>query len=210
MDQVSETIRAVRDRRYKYIRNFFPERPYAQRLDYAEQVPMLQEWRRAFAAGLLKGPQLLFFAPSKPAEELYDTETDPHEVVNLADRPSEQARLERFRAALDSWMKDTGDLGVVPEGELKERMRPGGTWSTAAVPEMSPSGGASGSPIEVRLSCATDGATIVYSTEAGATPHWLLYSRPLTISATATLRVKCARLGYQDSAERRATFTIGR
>ena len=210
MDQVSETIRAVRDRRYKYIRNFFPERPYAQRLAYAEQVPMLQEWRRAFAAGLLKGPQLLFFAPSKPAEELYDTETDPHEVVNLADRPSEQARLERFRAALDSWMKDTGDLGLVPEAALKERMRPGGTWSTAAVPEMSPSGGAFGSPIEVRLSCATDGATIVYSSEAGATPHWLLYSRPLTISATATLRVKCARLGYQDSAERRATFTIGR
>ena len=160
MDQVSETIRAVRDLRYKYIRNFFPERPYAQRLAYAEQVPMLQEWRRAFAAGQLKGPQLLFFAPSKPAEELYDTETDPHEVVNLAERPSEQARLERFRAALASWMKRPATSDSCPKHELKERMRPGGTWSTAAVPEMSPPGGTFGNPIEVSLSCATDGATL--------------------------------------------------
>ena len=210
MDQVPDTIRAVRDTRYKYIRNFFPDRPYAQILAYGEQVPMLQEWRRAFAAGELKGPQLLFFAPSKPAEELYDTETDPHEVVNLAERPSEQARLERFRAALAAWMKATGDLGLVPERELKERMRPGGTWSTAATPEMSPPGGSFLNPIEVSLSCATDGATLVYSTEAGDTPRWRLYSRPLTVSETVTVRVKCARLGYQDSAERRATFTISR
>jgi uncharacterized sulfatase len=210
MDQVPETIRAVRDTRYKYIRNFFPDRPYAQILAYGEQVPMLQELRRAFAAGELKGPQLLFFAPSKPAEELYDTETDPHEVVNLSERPSEQARLERFRAALAAWMKATNDLGLVPERELKERMRPGGTWNTAAAPEISPSGGSSGNPIEVSLSCATDGATLVYSTEAGDTPRWRLYSRPLTVSETVTVRVKCARLGYQDSAERRATFTISR
>jgi uncharacterized sulfatase len=210
MDQVPDTIRAVRDTRYKYIRNFFPDRPYAQILAYGEQVPMLQEWRRAFAAGELKGPQLLFFAPSKPAEELYDTETDPHEVVNLATRPSEHARLERFRAVLAAWMKATGDLGLVPERELKERMRPGGTWSTAARPEMSPPGGSFGSPIEVSLSCATEGATLVYSTEEGNTPRWRLYTRPLTISETVTLRVKCARLGYQDSAERRGAFTISR
>jgi hypothetical protein len=75
---------------------------------------------------------------------------------------------------------------------------------------MSPTGGSFGNPIEVSLSCATDGATLVYSTEAGDTPRWRLYSRPLTVSETVTLRVKCARLGYQDSAERRATFTISR
>ena len=171
---------------------------------------MLQEWRRAMAAGQLKGPQLLFFAPRKPAEELYDTETDPYEIVNLAEHRSEQSRLDRFRVVLDAWMKDTGDLGLVPELELKERMRPGGTWSTAVVPEMTPPGGTFGGPVEVRLSCATEGATIVYSMEDGEPLRWRLYSRPLTIATTAALRAKCARLGYRDSAERRATFIVVR
>jgi uncharacterized sulfatase len=210
MDQVPDTIRAVRDARYKYIKNFFPDRPYAQTLPYAEQGPMLKEWRRAFAEGQLKGPQQLFFAPGKPAEELYDTETDPHEIVNLAGRPSERPRLARFRAALESWMTDTGDLGLVPEAELRVRMRPGGKWSTAAVPEVSPAGGTFDKPLDIRLSCATDGATIVYTTEGGGSPRWLLYARPITLSTTAELRVKCARLGYQDSAERRVTFTLAR
>ena len=208
MDTVSDTIRAVRDRRYKYIRNFVPERPYAQVIPYPEQVPMLQEWRRAFTEGLLKGPQLLFFAPRKPAEELYDTENDPHEVVNLADRASERPRLERLRAALQAWMKDTGDLGLVPEQELKERMRPGGAWQTAAIPDIVPPGGSIAAPVQVQLSCATDGGTIVYTTEAGDAPRWLLYTRPITLSTPAQLRVRCARLGYQDSAERRVTFTV--
>jgi hypothetical protein len=107
-------------------------------------------------------------------------------------------------------MKDTGDLGLVPEHELKARMRPGGAWSTAAVPEVTPPGGSFTSPVEVRLSCATDGATIVYTTEAGDTPRWLLYSRPITLAGSAELRVVCARLGYQNSPEHRAAFTIGR
>jgi hypothetical protein len=107
-------------------------------------------------------------------------------------------------------MKETGDLGLVPESELKERMRPGGAWGMAAVPEMAPAGGSFRSPVEVRLSCDTDGATIVYTTEAGETPRWLLYSRPVTLAASAELRVVCGRLGFQNSPERRAAFTVER
>jgi uncharacterized sulfatase len=167
MDAVPDTIRAVRGPRYKYIRNFHPELPYAQRLEYAEQVPMLQEWRRAFTSGLLRGPQLQFFAPTKPREELYDTDTDPHEVKNLADVASERPRLEAMRAELDRWMKETGDLGLVPEAELKSRMRPTGTWSTAAAPVITPAGGVFERTVAVHVTCATEGHTIVYATQPG-------------------------------------------
>ena len=206
LDAVPDTIRAVRDRRFKYIRNFFPDRPYAQRLDYAEQVPMLQEWRRALAAGLLEAPQRLFFADRKPAEELYDTATDPHELRNLAEAPAHAPRLRRLRRVLEEWMTETRDLGLVPEARLRERMRPGGRWSTAAAPAISPAGGDLSGPVQVTLSCATDAATVVYTTADTASPRWHLYTGPFVVDAPVTLRVVCARLGFRNSDERVAVF----
>ena len=206
MDAVPDTIRAVRGPRYKYIRNFHPELPYAQRLEYAEQVPMLQEWRRAFTSGLLRGPQLQFFAPTKPREELYDTDTDPHEVKNLADVASERPRLEAMRAELDRWMKETGDLGLVPEAELKSRMRPTGTWSTAAAPVITPAGGVFERTVAVHVTCATEGHTIVYATQPGSGARWNLYTGPITMRESTLLRTKCGRLGFRDSDEVQAKF----
>ena len=81
----------------------------------------MQEWRKGHAEGTLKGPQKIFFSETKPKEELYDTQTDPHEVNNLAGDPKYRAKLEEMRAALDEWMKETKDLGEVPEKELIRR-----------------------------------------------------------------------------------------
>ena len=78
MDETYDMIRAVRDKRYKYIRNYHPEKPYAQAIAYMDLMPTLQEWRRLFAEGKLEGPQKLFFADTKPVHELYDCDADPH------------------------------------------------------------------------------------------------------------------------------------
>lgn len=118
MDEAHDRIRAVRSDRFKYIRNFHPEIPYAQRIEYGELMPTLQEWRRLNAEGGLTGPQRLFFAPIKPREELYDTETDPHEINNLAGRPEHLVALQEMRTALENWMAETRDLGAIPEMEL--------------------------------------------------------------------------------------------
>ena len=61
-----------------------------------------------------------FFAATKPAEELYDTEADPDEVHNLAGDPVPRDPR-GYRAALDRWIETTGDLGAVPERELIRR-----------------------------------------------------------------------------------------
>jgi N-sulfoglucosamine sulfohydrolase len=127
-------------------------------------------------------------------------------VQNLADVPAERRRLDMMRAALDRWMKETGDLGLVPEAELKARMRPTGTWSTAAAPVTTPAGGAFERTVDVRVTCATEGHTIVYATAAGATPRWHLYTHPITLSQSTLLRTKCGRLGFRDSEEVQAHF----
>ncbi len=121
MDETFDRIRAVRDRRFKYIRNFYPELPYAQRIAYMEEMPTLQIWRRLHAAGLLVGPQEQFFAAKKPVEELYDLDKDPHEIENLAALPERRAKLEELRGALERWIEETGDLGGVSEEELIRR-----------------------------------------------------------------------------------------
>jgi uncharacterized sulfatase len=121
MDETFDRIRSVRGERYRYVRNFHPELPYAQYINYMDEMPILKEWRRLAFAGKLNPVQMQFFARTKPKEELYDLEADPHEVKNLADSPDHQATLKEMRAALDQWIKDTKDLGEVPEQELINR-----------------------------------------------------------------------------------------
>jgi N-sulfoglucosamine sulfohydrolase len=121
MDETFDRIRAVRDERFRYIRNYYPELPYAQHILYMDEMPTMRVWRNWAAESKLTGPQKNFFAPTKPAEELYDTHADPHEVNNLAGDPTHANKLKELRAALDQWVKDTKDLGDVPEDELIRR-----------------------------------------------------------------------------------------
>lgn len=121
MDERVDFIRAVRDERYKYLRNYLPHLPYAQDISYMNEMPTMQEWRRLAAAGRLEGATVHFMAPTKPVEELYDTQTDPHEVRNLAGAPEHRQTLERLRRAHLDWMKETRDLGLLPEAEIHQR-----------------------------------------------------------------------------------------
>src|SRR5581483_10183579 len=111
MDETYDRIRSVRGERFRYVRNFHPELPYAQYINYMDEMPIMRAWRRLAFEGKLNPTQMLFFARTKPPEELYDTETDPHEVNNLAGAPEHEAVLKEMRAALDRWIADTKDLG---------------------------------------------------------------------------------------------------
>lgn len=123
MDEAPDRIRTVRGERYRYIRNYHPELPYFQYINYMDEMPIMKDWRRLAFAGKLNDTQKLFWTPTKPKEELYDLEKDPYEVNNLAD--AESAELQKVKAemsaALDQWVVDTKDLGAVPEKELIER-----------------------------------------------------------------------------------------
>jgi N-sulfoglucosamine sulfohydrolase len=110
MDETLDRIRSVRDGRYRYIRNFMPELPYAQRIGYMEQGGTMQAWRQAKADGKLNEVQSLFFAEKKPAEELYDCESDPFETRNLVASSEHAEKLNELRAEMDRWLKSTNDF----------------------------------------------------------------------------------------------------
>ena len=132
MDETYDRIRAVRDHRYKYIRNFAPELPYAQPIAYMDLMPTMQAWRGWAAAG-----------PSSKARNATSWLRRSRRKSSTTPRPirkrwstwpktaAHAERLARMRAALDEWIATTGDLGEIPETELVQRFRPDGNYQTA-------------------------------------------------------------------------------
>jgi arylsulfatase A-like enzyme len=115
-DMTLDRIRALRDGRYKLIRNLMPERPYTQYNQYIEtSYPTLGVMKELHAKGKLDSVQEQFMAPRKPELEFYDTAEDPHEVRNLAGEARHKARIASMSARLDAWFKAAGDTGAVPE-----------------------------------------------------------------------------------------------
>ena len=73
------------------------------------------------AKGEMLPAAALFLAPRKPVEELYDLEADPHEIRNLAEDKKYAKNLKKLREAHMQWVRDTGDLGLLPEAEIEIR-----------------------------------------------------------------------------------------
>lgn len=115
-DFTIDRIRSVRSSRFKYIRNFLTDRPYAQPtyMDF-DGVEFVRVMRELYADGKLNADQSRFFSTDRPAEELYDLQTDPYELNNLAGEPGFESVREEFASILDHWMEATGDQGQFPE-----------------------------------------------------------------------------------------------
>ncbi|QDU38536.1 Choline-sulfatase [Maioricimonas rarisocia] len=113
-----DRIRCVRTDRFKYIRNFEPQRPYTQRSGYKTlQYPVITLLEVLHERGALTPVQARFMAAEKPVEELYDLVADPHETKNLADDPQYAGTLRELRTQLRDWIEETDDRGTVPEGD---------------------------------------------------------------------------------------------
>jgi len=121
MDERPDIVRSIRNERYIYIRHFHKHRPYGQFVHYMFRTPTTRKWYELHLAGQLTAAQDLFWQP-KPVEELYDLKADPDEVVNLSDSPEHAAVMSEFRRQLLSWMRQTKDLGIIPEAELNRRI----------------------------------------------------------------------------------------
>ena len=119
-DETVERIRCVRTARWKLIRNFHPERPHAQHNRYKDHKPITIVMRRLFAQGKLAADQARPFLSTRPVEELYDLEADPHELRDLADSPQHRDVLKQLRARLTAWIVETRDLGQLPEPHIAE------------------------------------------------------------------------------------------
>ena len=198
-DSEYDTIRAVRDKRFKYLRNFNPEKPYYLPLTYREQMPVMQELLRMRDAGQLNETQVQWFRTSKEEEELFDTENDPYELNNLAGDTSYAEKLAELRNELDSWMSYIDDKGLMPEVDLINSMWPNSVQPTT----LSPIASKAENDGAITLRSKTEGASIGYQIlndgeELGAT--WQIYQEPLAINEGQRLLVIAHRIGFTPSA----------
>lgn len=209
-DEAYDMVRAVRDRRFKYIRHYHPELPYLLWIPYRNKHPVTQEMWRLQREGKLEGAQQAMFRP-RPPEELYDTAADPWELNNLAADPAHRETLARLRAELDRWRSAHGDLGDVNEADMVRAWYPNGeqprTAPVLALPlcdenvsqEPVSETKTYPEPLLLQLHCPTQGASIGYKLEGDN--HWRLYTEPLRLTKTTRIRTKAIRIGYKESEE---------
>ncbi len=116
-DEKYEFIRSLRKGKYQYIRYFQPFLPDGLQNNYRYRMLAFTEWRDLYKDGKLTGSQLQFFQ-SKPVEQLFDAEADPHEINNLASDPRHANVLKDLRTRLATQMRALPDLSFYPESKL--------------------------------------------------------------------------------------------
>lgn len=199
MDERYDMIRAVRNRRYLYVRNFESHRPWVQFMRTPSQGPVYQELERLRLAGQL-GPLVApFMRRTKPYEELYDVISDPHQVRNLAADSRYEETLARLRHELEAWMRRMDDKGLVPEPELYRRMYANEDSAVTPQPLVRTSRSADGSLL-VTLQAQTEGASLAYRFGGTNEPSgWRLYREEIRLAPGQRLEAIAERLGYAPS-----------
>ena len=111
-------IRGSRTKRFKYLRNLFPELEFP----HASDLWASGTWQSILAEGerAMVGKRPIGAYLHRAGEELYDIVKDPDEVDNLAPKPEHQGTLKQMRAEVHAWRKQTNDPWMILSNYKKE------------------------------------------------------------------------------------------
>ncbi len=190
-DEKYDRRRFARNDRYKYIRNYMLDQPVYLDLSYRKQMTIMQELLRLRDEGKLTPEQELWFDPVKKPEELYDLQTDPFELNNLTEDPDYANVLKEMRDAMDSWLGEFDDTGLMPEEELISKFWPEGVQPKTANPEITRSNDG-----QIIIQCATPGASIGYRLSGDQNTSWIVYTKPFSFEPGTDIETVAHRPGF--------------
>jgi N-sulfoglucosamine sulfohydrolase len=195
LDECTDRVRSLRNKRFLYVYNAYPEKPHYEDLAYRKNIASMIELLELRDKSKLNEDQEKWFGP-KDREELYDCQDDPYNMNNLADDPDYKKILDDMRLARLKHVQDNQDLGLIPEGEFIRMIWPDGKQPKTAVPGYNFVEG------RIHLDCSTPGSSIVYhfsdqidesmDFDAG----WELYSKHISPQNGKYLYVVAERIGY--------------
>lgn len=192
MDSEYDRVRAVTDGEFKYIRNYMPEKPNYQNIQYRLQNPLMIHLLELNSKGLLNANQARWFAPIKPAEELYDTKADPWEFKNLIGDPLYKKKLRELRKAHEDWVLTYGDLGALVEMDMIRNW-----WGGKDSPPVTSPAESTYEGGKISLKSSTPGASFGY--RKSKNEPWKLYSMPFAAVPGETILVNTYRIGFKTS-----------
>lgn len=111
---------AVRDVRYKLNRNLAPDKTYT--IGGIHKGEPIQSWQEDAKHDSKLAARIAWLF-NRPAEELYDLDSDPYEMKNLASEPQFASTKARLQKQLDHWIQQQGYKGM--ETELLANTRQG-------------------------------------------------------------------------------------
>lgn len=192
MDSEYDRVRAVTDGEFKYIRNYMPEKPNYQNVKYRLQNPLMIHLLELNSKGLLNANQARWFAPKKPAEELYDTKTDPWEFKNLIGNPLYEEKLRELRNAHEDLSLTYGDLGALVEMDMVRNW-----WGGKDSPPVTSPAESTYEGGKISLKSSSPGASFGY--RKSKNEPWKLYSMPFAAVPGETILVNTYRIGFKAS-----------
>lgn len=192
MDSEYDRVRAVTDGEFKYIRNYMPEKPNYQNIKYRLQNPLMIHLLELNSKGLLNENQARWFAPTKPAEELYDTKADPWEFKNLIGNPLYEEKLGELRKAHEDWVLTYGDLGALDEMSMVRNW-----WGGKDSPPVTSPAESTYEGGKISLKSSSPGASFGY--RRSKNEPWKIYSIPFAAVPGETILVNTYRTGFKAS-----------
>ncbi len=189
IDRIPDRQRAVRDKRFKYIYSHNTSAG-GFRLAYRDIARGMQDLWRHLEEGRLDDIQMQWFS-ERPAEMLFDTLNDPHEVNNLASDPAYGEVLQRLRDALAEHRRTVYDYSEeMSEEEMAAQFWPNGQQPVTATPDIMPGTDA------ITIVSDTDGASIEYRFDEGS---WQLYTAPVSAGSANRVEARAVRYGWATS-----------
>lgn len=132
IDEVVDLSRSVRSDRYLYVRNYMPHLTWNQQSAWPDQGEINHVFYQLGSdkSGLNRSPaQNHYVGSRKPLEELYDCQTDPDNLFNLAESAAHQKILKRLRNVSLNYILQSKDLGFIAELEMAKIQSPLYSWA---------------------------------------------------------------------------------
>lgn len=104
-------MRSLRTAEWSYILNLHPDFAFTTHIDLPVnlgQRAYFSTWEAA-AVTNAQAAAIVKRYHERPSEELYDLTVDPFEQHNLATDSAQASRLNQMRAAVEAWMRESGD-----------------------------------------------------------------------------------------------------
>ena len=125
MDERYDMIRSVRDKRYKYIRNYRPDLPYFhdQHVSYMYEMPTMKAWQRLADAGKLTGRRRSFMAKRSRSRSCTTSRPTRTRSTTWPAIRSTRRRSTGCGPSCGGWQEEIVDLGLLARGRPADAVR---------------------------------------------------------------------------------------